>query len=99
MYWEDVYKFYEIASNMDVLDSNEEMKFNYLLHAQTEDALKKWKDLTIPFPARDWNPLKASEKKPAVFERATKRVKTTDPAVIARFKEIQRRVMENEENY
>ena len=50
MYWEDTYEMYEYASNLDALEKNEDMKFQYMLHAQTKEALRSWKDSPIPFP-------------------------------------------------
>jgi hypothetical protein len=58
MYWEDVYETYEYASNCNVLEKNEEMKFNFLLHAGSKDAMNSWRDLLIPFPDRNWKPQK-----------------------------------------
>lgn len=54
MYWEEVYELYEYASNLNTLEKNESMKFNYLLHANSENALSNWQDLLIPFPHREW---------------------------------------------
>jgi hypothetical protein len=54
MYWENVYEMYEYASNLNTLEKNEQMKFNFLLHATSKEAVSSWKDLLIPFPDRDW---------------------------------------------
>ena len=56
MYWEDVYELYEFASNLELLEKNEHMKFQFMLHAGTKEAINKWKDIPIPFPDRDWKP-------------------------------------------
>lgn len=50
MYWEHVYEMYEYASNLEAMEKNEEMRFQFLLHAQTKEAVNSWKDLPIPFP-------------------------------------------------
>ena len=54
MYWEEVYELYEYASNVDAIELNRDMKFNFMLHAGSKDAINSWEDLKIPFPARDW---------------------------------------------
>jgi hypothetical protein len=50
MFWEHVYAMYEYASNLESIEKNEEMKFNYMLHAQSKKALDGWRDMAIPFP-------------------------------------------------
>ncbi len=47
MYWEDVYEMYEHAANMTVLEKDEEMQFQFSLHAMTKQKLKR---LPIPYP-------------------------------------------------
>lgn len=99
MYWEEVYEMYEIACNLNVIEKNEDMKFNFILHAQTKDAQDSWKDLPIPYPDRDWNPVEVEVKEsvipktlfgkvPVVREKAT-------PAQIERAKEVRKIIEEN----
>jgi hypothetical protein len=98
MYWEEVYEFYELASNLNIVDLNDSMKFDFMLHAQSEEALNGWKDLEIPFPDRSWNP---KEKKTPKFKKRfsevniEKRVKA-DPEAKKRFDEILKRVQESQ---
>lgn len=54
MYWEDVYEMFEYASNMEAIELNRDMHFNYMLHAQSKEALDAWESLKIPYPSRDW---------------------------------------------
>ena len=49
MYWEEVYELYEYASNCNILEKNEDMRFNFLLHAGSKEAINSWQDLLIPF--------------------------------------------------
>ena len=56
MYWEQVYEMYEYACNMNILEKNEKMRFDFMLHAQTKEAQNSWRDLPIPYPDRNWNP-------------------------------------------
>lgn len=58
MYWEYVYELYEFASNLDTIEKNEQMKFQFMMHAQSKEAINKWKDALIPFPDRAWKPPK-----------------------------------------
>lgn len=50
MYWEDVYSLYEYASNLNVMEKNEQMRFQFMLHASSKKAMNAWKDMDIPFP-------------------------------------------------
>jgi len=54
MYWEEVYEMYEYASNLQAIEKNEDMKFNFMLHAGSKEAIDNWKDLPIPYPDRNW---------------------------------------------
>jgi len=101
MYWEEVYEMYEYASNLEVIERNEDMRFNYLLHAQTAKALNNWRDLPIPFPDRNWIPPKKADKVPIVFDKfktkgskmsAEKRAEVQK--MIARIKETRRKARE-----
>lgn len=101
MYWEEVYDMYEYASNMDVIEKSEDMKFNYLLHAQTKDAISHWNDLPIPFPARDWIPPKKRSPEPALFNKFKTKGAVMTPEkqkevknMLARLKETQRKARE-----
>lgn len=63
MYWENVYEMYEYASNLNTLEKNEQMKFNFLLHATSKEVANSWKDLLIPFPDRKWKrPIRKRQK-------------------------------------
>lgn len=99
MYWEEVYEMYEYACNLNTLEKNESMQFNYLLHAQTKDAMKNWKDLPIPYPDRDWKPPEpkqgATKFKPE-FERNAKRTKMT-PERRKRYEEVLAKVKATQE--
>lgn len=99
MYWEDVYEMYELASNMGAIERNDEMRFNFMLHAQTKDALNKWKDLPIPFPDRRYKPAKqqaGSKFMPRPFASRSKAQKAT-PEEKKRFEEVSRRLKEHQE--
>jgi len=54
MYWEDVYTQYEYASNMETMERNDSMKFQFMIHAQSKKAIDAWRDMPIPFPARNY---------------------------------------------
>ena len=54
MYWEDVYAMYVYASNMDSIETNEQSKFQFLIHAQSKEAIDAWRDFTPPFPSEEW---------------------------------------------
>ena len=54
MYWEDVYEMYEYAANMNAVEKSEDMRFQFMLHATSKEALDNWKDLEIPFPRADY---------------------------------------------
>jgi hypothetical protein len=54
MYWEELYAMYEYACNMQAIEKNEDMKFNFMLHAGSKDAIDKWKDIPVPYPDRGW---------------------------------------------
>ena len=92
MWWEDLYQMYIVACNLEVMETNDNMKFNFMLHAGSKDAIKKWQDLEIPFPSKDY--MKAVKKKGSlatrpelrhgVFRRARK-VEKMDDAQRERF--------------
>jgi len=98
MYWEDVYEMYEQAMNFNTLEKNEDMKFQFMLHATTKDALNKWKDMIIPYPRRDWSPKKAVKSKtlPGIFGKAANQVRASTEEK-NRFKEIIRRMQEQKQ--
>jgi hypothetical protein len=50
MYWEEVWEMVQVAANLSIYEKNQEMFFNYCLHAQSKDAMKHWKDSPLPFP-------------------------------------------------
>lgn len=50
MYWEKVYEMYEYASNLDALETNGDRKFDFMIHAQSKEAIQSWQDMPIPFP-------------------------------------------------
>ncbi len=98
MYWEDVYEQYEIASNLEAIDMNESMKFQFMLHAGSKDAMKNWEDITLPFPDRAWIPptrkrLKQEDISP-VLSRHKNKTKMT-PEQAARRDEVKRRLAES----
>lgn len=97
MYWEEVYEMYEIACNLNTIEKNEDMKFNFILHAQTKDAQNSWVDLPIPYPDRNWNPPKQVEYddlKKLSGRVAIKREKAT-PAQKKRMQELLKRMEEH----
>lgn len=98
MYWEEVYEHYEYACNLNVLERNEEMHFQFLLHAQTKEAANSWQDATIPYPDRNWKPPKARSNLPTdpMFNRSVKRVKAS-PEAQKRFKEVLERMRQGQE--
>lgn len=64
MYWEDVYAMYEFASNVSAIERNSEMKFQFMLHAESQKALDSWRDpIAIPYPDRRWIPPQPKEVK------------------------------------
>ena len=94
MYWEDVYEMYELASNLNVLEKSEDMKFQVIIHATSKDAMNNWKDLPIPFPNREWKPIPKKDRLPKAFERHAKREKMT-PEGRARVDYVQKRLQEH----
>ena len=50
MYWEEVWEQVQVASNIMVYKTNQEMYFQFCLHAGSKDAIKNWKDSPLPFP-------------------------------------------------
>lgn len=104
MYWEEVYEMYETASNMEVMELNDDMKFNFMLHAGTKENMNKWEDIPIPYPARNWKSNK--NKKKGIIDQldtnlhkrvALRRVKATD-AEKQRFKEVSERLRKHKED-
>lgn len=98
MYWEDVYAMYEYASNMDTLEMNEDLRFNFMLHAGSKKAMDAWQDLPIPFPNKNWKP-KPKENKgfgTKVLGQTVKRVKGT-PEDTKRYNEVLERMKKHKE--
>lgn len=95
MYWEDVYRYYEMACNLNTLERNDEMHFQFLLHAQTKEAANSWQEQEIPYPDRDWKPVKPTKgvDPNSVFSRSLNRVKGTEEDK-KRFQEVRRRLEE-----
>lgn len=52
MYWEDVYEMFEHASNLNILEKNDEMRFQFALHAASKN--NRWKNLEIPYPDKNY---------------------------------------------
>ena len=50
MYWEEVWEQVQIASNLITYQRNQEMYFQFCLHAGSKDAIRNWKDSPLPFP-------------------------------------------------
>jgi len=96
MYWEDVYEMYELASNSEVLERNEKMRFEFMIHATSKKALDSWSDLSIPFPSDKWNPPKKLEKQnlPKSFNKFRNSSKAT-PEQTERAKYVKKRVEEH----
>lgn len=69
MYWEDVYSMYEYASNLDSLELNEQMKFQFMLHAQSKEAVSGWRDMPIPFPIKGTKRYKRKDMLPVSMEK------------------------------
>lgn len=53
LYWEELWELVKVASNNLVYQRNQEMYFNFCLHAGSKDAIKNWKDSPLPFPDED----------------------------------------------
>ena len=72
------------------------MKFNYLLHATTKNALKNWKDQPVPFLDRNYSPHKtpSASRLPRSFLNKRTRGKMT-PERKARFDYVTKRVEES----
>jgi hypothetical protein len=94
MYWEDVYEMYELASNLNILERSEEMKFQVILHASSKEAVNNWKDLPIPFPNRDWSPKPVERMLPKPFEQQSKREKMS-PEQAERLAYVKKRLEEH----
>jgi len=52
LYWEEVWELVKVASNSMALEKNQDMYFNFCLHAGSKDAIKNWKDSPLPFPEK-----------------------------------------------
>ena len=91
-----MYDMYELCANSDVLEKNEGMRFNYMIHATTKKALEGWKDIPIPFPKRNWTPPQESkvDKLPQTFRRFKNSSKAS-PEQVERAKYVKKRVDEN----
>jgi len=53
MYWEDVYRLAQIASNHTENERNANLKFQFMLQADEKSA-KKWVDSPLPFPTEEY---------------------------------------------
>ena len=62
LYWEELWELVQVAANLSVYEKNQDLFFNYCLHAQTKDALKHWKDSPLPFPDISKLPKKRRER-------------------------------------
>lgn len=93
MYWEDVYEMYEYACNLDAVERNDSMKFDFMLHAQSEKALRQWSDFPIPFPDHRYKPMenKIPKSLPRPFARSRKAGKAT-PEEAERLKVVRQRM-------
>jgi len=100
MYWEDVHEMYEYGCNLNVIEKSENMKFQFLLHAQTKDAMDKWRDIPIPYPDRAWSPPQPNKGEPTKFkpefERNSKRAKMS-PERRKRYEEVLEKVQKTQE--
>ena len=61
MYWEEVWEQVQIASNLITYQRNQEMYFQFCLHAGSKDAIRNWKDSPLPFPDKE---IKGKKRKP-----------------------------------
>jgi len=57
VYWEKFFGLVQMAANFTADEKNAELKFNFMLHADSKSA-GKWKDLPIPFPIVDKDEVK-----------------------------------------
>lgn len=53
MYWEEVYRMAQVASNYSADEKNSILKFQFLLQADEKSA-KKWKDSPLPYPSQEY---------------------------------------------
>jgi len=53
MYWEEVWRYSQLAANYTADEKNSSLKFQFLLQADSK-AAKKWKDSPLPFPSEEY---------------------------------------------
>lgn len=53
MYWEEVWRYTQVAANFSADEKNSILKFQFLLQADSK-AAKKWKDSPLPFPSEEY---------------------------------------------
>jgi len=91
MYWEDIYDFYEYACNLNSIEKNERMRFDFMLHAQSKKALNSWVDLPLPYPDRSWTPPQRKQVLDPKFNPMTNKAKMSG-AQRARFDYVKQRI-------
>jgi len=100
MYWEDIYEMYEYACNLDTLEQNEKLRFNFMIHAGSKEAMDKWEDQPIPYPSKLWVAQLSNKKQKTKLQNSTvlgqeiKRVKGTAEDT-KRFKEVSERLKQH----
>ena len=52
LYWEEMWEQVKVAANVITYEKNQELFFNYCIHATSKDAMKHWKDSPLPFPVK-----------------------------------------------
>jgi len=53
LYWEELWEVVQVAANSTVYEKNQDLFFNFCLHAGSKDAIKNWKDSPLPFPDKE----------------------------------------------
>ena len=48
----------QVAANSITFEKNQDLYFQFCLHAGSKDAIKNWKDSPLPFPDKDYKPRK-----------------------------------------
>jgi hypothetical protein len=108
MYWEQVWEMFELCCNREALEKNDEMKFQFMLHAQSKQALDSWKDSPIPFPNPEFAKLRLPDKTnelPKEIQRMAQVTKMTPEQrerfeyVVKMQKDAKRKAKEEYENY
>ena len=96
MYWEDVYALYEYASNLNVLEKNEQFRFQFMLHAGSKKAMDAWKDMPVPFPDRSIKPFAIKKETiPPKMKRMAGNSKMS-PEQKQRYEHVKRRLEEHQ---